>query len=97
MPKVTTKKQYNDEVPKKRKSFTAAQKKEICLRKISKPFLKQKELANEYEVSEGMISDILKAKDRWLSVDFNNLHQAGLKHEKKLPFVIIEKALSLSL
>ena len=31
MPKVT---------PKKRKSLTAAQKKEICLKKISKPFLK---------------------------------------------------------
>ena len=93
MPKVTTKK--HDEVPKKRKSLTAAQKKEICLRKISKPFLKQKELANEYEVSEGMISDILKAKDRWLSVDLNNSHQAGLRREKKLPFVIIEEALSL--
>ena len=37
---------------------------EICSKKISHPFLKQKELANEYDVSEGMISDILKAKDR---------------------------------
>jgi len=86
MPKVT---------PKKRKSLTAAQKKEICLKKISKPFLKQKELANEYEVSEGMISDILKAKDRWLSVDLNNSYQAGLKREKKLPFVTIEESLAL--
>ena len=86
MPKVT---------PKKRKSLTVAQKKEICLKKISKPFLKQKELANEYEVSEGMISDILKAKDRWLSVDLNNSYQAGLKREKKLPFVTIEESLAL--
>ncbi|CAB4436321.1 unnamed protein product [Rhizophagus irregularis] len=54
-----------------------------------------KNLANEYEVSKGMISDILKAKDRWLSVDLNNSHQAGLRCEKKLPFVIIEEALSL--
>uniref|UniRef100_U9U643 HTH CENPB-type domain-containing protein n=1 Tax=Rhizophagus irregularis (strain DAOM 181602 / DAOM 197198 / MUCL 43194) TaxID=747089 RepID=U9U643_RHIID len=78
MPKVTTKKQYNDKVPKKRKSLTATQKKEIYLRKISKPFLKQKELANEYEVSEEMISDILKAKDRWLYIDLNNSHQSCL-------------------
>ena len=95
MPKVTTKKQQNNEAPKKRKSLTAAQKKEICLKKISKPFLKQKDLANEYEVSEGMISDILKTKDRWLSVDLNNSYQAGLRREKKLPFVTIEEALAL--
>ena len=66
MPKITpvnSKKQFN-EAPKKRKSLTAAQKKEICLKKISAPLLKQKELANEYDVSEGMISDILKEKDQ---------------------------------
>ena len=42
-------------VSRKRKSLTAAQKKEICLKKMSTPFLKQKELANEYDVSEGII------------------------------------------
>ncbi|CAB5370159.1 unnamed protein product [Rhizophagus irregularis] len=83
MPKVTTKKQYNDKVPKKRKSLTATQKKEIYLRKISKPFLKQKELANEYEVSEEMISDILKAKDQWLYIDLNNSHQSWFEMRKK--------------
>src|SRR5215213_10018766 len=85
MPKVNSKKQNNNETPKKRKSLTAAQKKEICLKKISHPFLKQKELANEYDVSEGMISDILKEKDWWLVID-NNSYQAGLKCEKKIPF-----------
>jgi len=63
MQKVNNK--QNNEVPRKRKSLTAAQKKEICLKKISTPSLKQKELAIVYDVSEGMISDILKAKDRW--------------------------------
>ncbi|PKY55805.1 hypothetical protein RhiirA4_475539 [Rhizophagus irregularis] len=58
------------------KSLTAAQKKEVCLKKIATPFLKQKDLANEYDVSEGMISDILKAKDHWLAVD--NAIQANL-------------------
>jgi hypothetical protein len=78
----------------KRKSLTAAKKKEICLKKKSSPFLKNKDLSNEYEVSEGMICDILKAKDRWLAVDLNS-HQATLCREKKIPFPIIEDALTL--
>ena len=61
MPKVNTK--QPNEVFKKYKSLTAVQKKEICLKKIFTPFLKQKELANEYDISEGMISDILKTKN----------------------------------
>ena len=89
MPKTTFKKQLN-EAPKKRKSLTVAQKKEICLKKISTPSLKQKELAKEYDVSEGMISDILKEKDRWLSVD-NNSYQASIKHEKKFYFLLLKK------
>ena len=66
MPKakpVTLENQPNG-APRKRKSLTLAQKKEICLKKMSTPFLKQKELASEYDVSEGMISDILREKDR---------------------------------
>jgi hypothetical protein len=51
------------ETPRKRKSLTAAQKKEICLKKETTPYLKQKDLAKEYDVSEGMVSDILKEKD----------------------------------
>ena len=98
MPKVNPKNQLGEapeqnEIPKKRKSLTAAQKKEICLKKLSTP-LKQKDLAKEYNVSEGMISDILKAKDRWLVVDLNS-HQATLRHEKKLPFPLVEDALIL--
>ncbi|CAB5188838.1 unnamed protein product [Rhizophagus irregularis] len=52
MPKAKSVKPGNKQlngIPRKRKSLTAAQKKEICLKKISTPFLKQKELANEYE------------------------------------------------
>ena len=78
----------------KRKSLTAAQKKEICLKKSSLPLLKNKDLANGYGVSERMISDILNAKDRWLAVDLNS-HQATLRREKKIPFPIIEDALTL--
>ena len=80
--------------PRTRKSLTATQKKEICLKKMSTPFLKQKELANEYNVSEGMISDILREKDRWLAIDKDS-YQASLKREKKIPFPIIEESLAL--
>ena len=96
MPKITpvnSKKQLNV-TPRKRKSLTAAQKKEICLKKLSTPLLKQKELANEYDVSEGMISDILKEKDWWLTVDTDS-YQAGLRREKKIPFPTIEEALTI--
>lgn len=99
MPKVNSKKQLNqttnkqdEPLKKKRKSLTAAQKKELCLKKTSSPFLKQKDLANEYDVSEGMVSDILKEKDRWLSVDTNS-YQANLKRDKKTPFPLVEEAL----
>ncbi|CAG8728437.1 15027_t:CDS:2 [Rhizophagus irregularis] len=54
----------------------------------------KKHLAKEYDVSEEKISDILKAKDCWLAIDLNS-YQAGLRRERKLPFVIIEDALDL--
>ena len=41
-----------------------------------------------------MISDTLRAKERWLAVDLNS-HQAGLKREKKVPFPLIEEALTI--
>jgi hypothetical protein len=82
------------ETPKKRKSLTAAQKKEICLKKKTTPYLKQKDLAKEYNVSEEMVSDILKEKDRWLAID-NDSHQANLKRKKKIQFPIIEEVLTV--
>jgi hypothetical protein len=82
------------ETPRKRKSLTEAQKKEICSKKISTPSLKQKDIAKEYDVSEGMVSDILKEKDRWNTID-NHSYQASLKREKKVQFPIIEEALTV--
>src|SRR5207248_5854428 len=77
---VNSKKQLN-ETSRKCKSLTAVQKKEICLKKAIIPYIKQKELAIQYDVSKGMISDILKKRDRWLAIDLNSL-QASLRHEK---------------
>src|SRR5829696_7044381 len=90
----TPKEQTETSKTKKRQSLTAAQKKEVCLKKLASPFLKNKDLAKEYDVSEGMISDTLRAKERWLAVDLNS-HQAGLKREKKVPFLLIEEALTI--
>ena len=90
---VNSKKQLN-ETSRKCKSLTAAQKKEICLKKAITPYIKQKELAIQYDISEGMISDILKERDRWLAIDLNSL-QAGLRHEKKVAFPDIEEALTI--
>jgi hypothetical protein len=55
---------------------------------------KQKDIAKEYDVSEGMVSDILKEKDRWIAID-NDSYQANLKREKKVQFPIIEEALTV--
>src|SRR6266498_1016808 len=82
------------ETSKKRKSLTAAQKKEVCLKKIASPFLKNKDLAKEYVVSKEMISDTLKAKDHWLAIDTES-YQAGLKCEKKVFFPKIKEALTI--
>src|SRR6266542_3094870 len=82
------------ETSKKCKSLTTAQKKEVCLKKLASPFLKNRDLAKEFDVSEGMICDTLKAKERWLAVDLNS-HQAGLKREKKVSFPLIEEALTI--
>ncbi|CAG8739293.1 17441_t:CDS:2, partial [Rhizophagus irregularis] len=62
------------ETPRKCKSLTSAQKKEICLKKISTPFLKQKDLAKEYDVSEGMFPIIEEALTVWI----DKALQAGL-------------------
>src|SRR2546429_5605876 len=80
------------ETPREHKSLTATQKKDVCLKKISTPSLKQKDIAKEYDVSEGMVSDILKEKDRWIAID-NDSYQANLKREKKFSFLSLKKHL----
>src|SRR6266498_271823 len=101
MPKVNSKKQSNettkkqDEPLKKKRNFlTVVQKKEVYLKKIAFLFLKNKDLAKEYVVSEGMISDTLKVKNCWLAIDTES-YQAGLKREKKISFLKIEEALTI--
>ncbi|CAB5093256.1 unnamed protein product [Rhizophagus irregularis] len=53
----------------KRASLTLAQKHEICLKKVTEPSLKNKELAKLFDVSEGCISNTLKNSQKWLEID----------------------------
>ncbi|CAB5196969.1 unnamed protein product, partial [Rhizophagus irregularis] len=62
------------ETPRKRKSLTSAQKKKVCLKKISTPFLKQKDLAKEYDISKEMFPIIEEALTVWI----DKALQAGL-------------------
>jgi len=75
-----------------RASFTGAQKQEVCLKKLQKPTPKNKDLAKEFDVSEGMICDILKEKEKWLALQLES-YEASLKRQIKLHFPQIEEAL----
>src|SRR6266542_6169066 len=73
--------------------FTDAQKQDICLKKLQKPKPKNIDLADEYKVSKGMISDILKESARWLALKPES-YEASLKRQVKVNFSQIEEALS---
>ncbi|GES79076.1 CENP-B homolog protein 2-like [Rhizophagus clarus] len=75
-------------------SLTIAQKHEICYKKINEPYIKNKELAELYNVSEGCISDTLKKSQKWLEIDPQAPEAQG-KRQNKLNFPEIEEALTL--
>ena len=58
----------NPKEKRTRTSLTGAQKQEVCLKKLQKPTPKNKELAIEFSVSEEMIYDILREKEKWLTI-----------------------------
>ena len=82
--------QAKDTLPK-RIFLTLAQKHEICLRKVTEPSIKNKELAVIYNVSEGYISDTLK---KLLEIDPQAPEAQG-KRQIKVNFPEIEEALTL--
>ena len=79
---------------KSRKILTIAQKKELCQKKESNPRLKNIEIANKYGIGESTVSEILKAKDRWLALEDDSL-QKNSKRERKSYFSQIEEAVAL--
>ena len=78
----------------KRASLTLAQKHEICLKKVTEPSLKNKELAKLFDVSEGCISNTLKNSQKWLEIDPQAPEAKG-KRQVRVIFPEIEEALTL--
>ena len=93
MPK-TQNKMFQEKTLPKRSSLTLAQKHKICLKKITEPFIKNKELAKLFDVSKGCISDTLKKSQKWLEIDLQAPEAKG-KRQVKVIFPEIEEALTL--
>ena len=79
-------------IKRTRASLTGAQKQEVCLKKLQKPTPKNKELAEEYDVSQEMISDILKESEKWLALKLDS-YEASLKKQVKPNFPQVDEAL----
>ena len=79
---------------KKRVYITAVQKRELCILKKSKPEPKNLDLANQFGISAGQVSNILKESEKWLKIDPSS-YQANLKRPSITPFTNIEEALIL--
>lgn len=80
--------------PKKRIHITAAQKFEICSIKQQEPNKKNIDLAKEFGISKGQVSDILKNSNKWLDIDPSS-YQATLRKSRPSPLINIEEALIL--
>ncbi|CAG8558106.1 4703_t:CDS:2 [Paraglomus brasilianum] len=75
---------------KQRNLISALQKREICLLKkdISKP--KNADLARQFGISPGQVTDILKESVKWLAIDPNS-YQAKLKKARPSTVTNIEE------
>src|SRR5581483_5045460 len=96
IPKPAKKKQKNnkekvDQTQPKRKSLTGTQKAEIC--HLKQKGLSQVVLANQFGIAEATISNILREKTRWLSIDPSS-HNAILKRQRAPKFPLLEEVLS---
>ena len=72
-------KEKASDVKRTRASLTGAQKQEVCQKKLQKPAPKNKEIAKEFDVSEGMICDILKESEKWLALKLDSYEASFLK------------------
>src|SRR6266498_5918948 len=79
---------------KKRVVLIFAQKQQLCLDSQKIPRLTQEELAILYNIKQNTVSDILKQKDKWLSIN-PNLEKANKQRERFVYFPQVEKALLL--
>ncbi|CAG8659860.1 2768_t:CDS:1, partial [Funneliformis mosseae] len=65
-------------IKRTRASLTGAQKQEVCLKKLQKPAPKNKKLAKKFNISKGMIYNILKESEKWLALKLDS-YEASLK------------------
>jgi len=79
---------------KKRVVLTHAQKRQLCLDHQKTPQPTQDELGALYDIRQNTVSDILKKKDKWLSINPDS-EEANKQREKLVHFPQIEEALSL--
>jgi Tc5 transposase DNA-binding domain/DDE superfamily endonuclease/CENP-B N-terminal DNA-binding domain len=78
----------------KRRSFTALEKKQICLRKQESPKPKNKELALEFQCGETTISDILKESAKWLAINSDS-NKTKNKKNRSPKWPTLDEALAL--
>ena len=78
----------------KRKALTALQKKDICMKKQKLPAPSNRELADQYEVGASTITDILKEKEKWSTIDINS-YEANRKRDRKPRWSQLEEAMQL--
>jgi len=77
---------------KQRNVISALQKREICLLKESMQKPKNVDLAKQFGISAGQVTDILKESAKWLAIDPNS-YQAKLKKIRPSITEKIEEAL----
>ncbi|PKK55696.1 hypothetical protein RhiirC2_651795, partial [Rhizophagus irregularis] len=77
---------------RKRVILSAAQKRELCETKEKNPNLSNISLVQQYRVGKSTITDILKEKERWLSITES---QGSIKKFRGPKWPQLENALSL--
>ncbi len=77
---------------KKRVILTAAQKRELCEIKEKNSTISNVELAQQYRIGKSTVTDILREKERWLSISEG---QESVKKFRGLKWPQLEDALSI--
>ena len=87
----------NDDEEKinKRKSLTFSEKKEVCEWKRDHPSYSLDEIAKKFRISKSQTGNIIKEKDKWMSIDTSNVKSSNLKRERGAKFPEVEAALYL--
>ena len=95
-PQKRPQRKFKSDDSKKRKhaSLTVNQRIEICKAKADNPNLKNVELASRYNCGESTISDTLKKKEHYLSMQPGD-YTGTLRRERPSKFPTIEQALAL--